>query len=106
MSDQDPLVLLIEGIEDNLGRRKPQPMPVTAARQILPLSTEHEVGRANTLPKADPKFPDRSSTGYWTSRSDRDDEQEGLGSSCCGGTETVKAEWALICTAHNLSRAA
>ncbi|RWL75889.1 MAG: hypothetical protein EOR69_31225 [Mesorhizobium sp.] len=78
MSDQDQLVPLIDGIKDNLGR-KPKEASADAgycSEANLAALAKREVGaylatgrakQPSTLPKADPKLPDRSSRRCGTS---------------------------------------
>jgi transposase len=133
MSDQDQLVPLMDGIEDNLGR---QPKEASAdagylSEANLQALADREIGAYIASGRA--KHPDkakRTITGPLT-RAMRDKlrragwrsryrlrkqivepvfgqikQARGFRQFLLRGIDKVKAEWALICTAHNLTKLA
>lgn len=133
MSDQDQLVPLMDGIKDNLGR-KPKAASADAgycSEANLAALAEREVsaylatGRAKH--PAQVKRPitgpltqamrDKLKRAGWRSRYrfrkqivepvfGQIKQARGFRQFLLRGIETVKAEWALICTAHNLTKLA
>lgn len=129
MSDQDQLVPLIDGIEDNLGR-KPKEASADAgycSEANLAALAEREVGaylatgRAKHPAEGRPKGPLVRAMRDKLKRAGRRTryrlrkqvvepvfgqikQARGFRQFLLRGIEKVKAEWALICTAHNLTK--
>ena len=129
MSDQDQLVPLIDGIEDNLGR-KPKEASADAgycSEANLAALAEREVGaylatgRAKHPAKGRPKGPLVRAMRDKLKRAGRRTryrlrkqvvepvfgqikQARGFRQFLLRGIEKVKAEWALICTTHNLTK--
>jgi len=133
MSDQDQLVPLIDAIKDNLGRRPKEAsadagylseanLAALAAREVSPyLAT----GRAKHPDEAKRKITGPLTRAMWTKlkRAGRRSryrlrkqivepvfgqikQARGFRQFLLRGIEKVGAEWALICTAHNLTKLA
>jgi transposase len=133
MSDQDQLVPLIDGIKDNLGR-KPKEASADAgycSEANLEALAEREVsaylatGRAKHAANARQNLTgpltkamrDKLKRAGWRSRYrlrkqtvepvfGQIKQARGFRQFLLRGIEKVKAEWALICTAHNLTKLA
>ena len=131
MSDQDQLVPLIDGIKDNLGRR-PKEASADAgycSEANLAALAEREVGaylatgRARHPAEGRPKGPLVRAMRDKLKRAGRRTryrlrkqvvepvfgqikQARGFRQFLLRGIEKVKAEWALICTAHNLTKLA
>ena len=129
MSDQDQLVPLIDGIEENLGR-KPKEASADAgycSEANLAALAEREVGaylatgRAKHPAEGRPKGPLVRAMRDKLKRAGRRTryrlrkqvvepvfgqikQARGFRQFLLRGIEKVKAEWALICTAHNLTK--
>jgi len=129
MSDQDQLVPLIDGIKDNLGR-KPKEASADAgycSEANLAALAEREVGaylatgRARHPAEGRPKGPLVRAMRDKLKRAGRRTryrlrkqvvepvfgqikQARGFRQFLLRGIEKVKAEWALICTAHNLTK--
>lgn len=131
MSDQDQLVPLIDGIEDNLGRR-PKEASADAgycSEANLEALAERKIGAYLAIARAKrPADTSRDITGPltkamreklkragWRSRYrlrkqvvepvfGQIKQARGFRQFLLRGVEKVKAEWALICTAHNLTK--
>ena len=133
MSDQDQLVPLIDGIKDNLGRR-PKEASADAgycSEANLAALAEREVGAYLATGRA--KHPgdvkrkvtgpltqamrDKLKRAGWRSRYrfrkqivepvfGQIKQARGFRQFLLRGIEKVKAEWAMICTAHNLTKLA
>ena len=133
MSDQDQLVPLIDGIKDNLGR-KPKEASADAgycSEANLAALAERKVaaylatGRAKHAADVKRKITgaltkamrDKLKRAGWRSRYrlrkqtvepvfGQIKQARGFRQFLLRGIEKVKAEWALICTAHNLTKLA
>ena len=129
MSDQDQLVPLIDGIEDNLGRKPKEAsadagycseanLAALAAREV---SAYLATGRAKHPAEGRPKGPLVRAMRDKLKRAGRRTryrlrkqvvepvfgqikQARGFRQFLLRGIEKVKAEWALICTAHNLTK--
>ena len=133
MSDKDQLVPLIDGIKDNLGR-KPKEASADAgycSEANLAALAEREVnayiaigrakhaaqGRRKILQPLTKAMRDKLKRAGWRSRYrfrkqivepvfGQIKQARGFRQFLLRGIEKVKAEWALICTAHNLTKLA
>jgi transposase len=133
MSDQDQLVPLIDGIKDNLGR-KPKEASADAgylseanlaalekrdvAAYIATGRAKHPAGVERTITGPLTKaMRDKLKRAGWRSRYrfrkqivepvfGQIKQARGFRQFLLRGIENVKAEWALICTAHNLTKLA
>ena len=133
MSDQDQLVPLIDGIKDNLGR-KPKEASADAgylseanlealekrdvAAYIATGRAKHPAGGERTITGPLTKaMRDKLKRAGWRSRYrfrkqivepvfGQIKQARGFRQFLLRGIENVKAEWALICTAHNLTKLA
>ena len=133
MSDQDQLVPLIDGIKDNLGR-KPKEASADAgylseanlqalekrdvAAYIATGRAKHPAGGERTIAGPLTKaMRDKLKRAGWRSRYrfrkqivepvfGQIKQARGFRQFLLRGIENVKAEWALICTAHNLTKLA
>jgi transposase len=129
MSDQDQLVPLIDGIEDNLGRKPKEAsadagycseanLAALAAREV---GAYLATGRAKHPAEGRPKGPLVRAMRDKLKRAGRRTryrlrkqvvepvfgqikQARGFRQFLLRGIEKVKAEWALICTAHNLTK--
>jgi hypothetical protein len=133
MSDQDQLVRLIDGIEDNLGRRPKEAsadagycseanLAALAEREVSPyLATgraKHPAGpQRNITGPLTKAMRDRLKRAGWRSRYrlrkqivepvfGQIKQARGFRQFLLRGIDKVRAEWALICTAHNLAKLA
>lgn len=133
MSDQDQLVPLIDGIKDNLGRRPKEAsadagycseanLAALAEREVSPyLATgraKHPAGgKRNITGPLTKAMRDKLKRAGWRSRYrfrkqtvepvfGQIKQARGFRQFLLRGIEKVKAEWALICTAHNLTKLA
>jgi transposase len=133
MSDQDQLVPLIDGIEDNLGRKPKEAsadagycseanLAALAERNVTAyLATgraKHPAGVKRTITGPLTKaMRDKLKRAGWRSRYrhrkqivesvfGQIKQARGFRQFLLRGTEKVRAEWALICTAHNLTKLA
>ena len=133
MSDQDQLVPLLDGIEDNLGR-KPKEVSADAgycSESNLAALADRDIGaylatgRAKHPARVKRKIAgpltramrDKLKRAGWRSRYrlrkqvvepvfGQIKQARGFRQFLLRGTDKVKAEWALICTAHNLTKLA
>ena len=133
MSDHDQLVPLIEGIKDNLGRNPKEAsadsgylseanLEALAARKVSPYLA---IGRAqhpasvkrNIAGPLTKAMRDKLKRARWRSRYrlrkqivepvfGQIKQARGFRQFLLRGIEKVRAEWALICTAHNLTKLA
>ena len=133
MSDQDQLVPLIDGIKDNLGRRPKEAsadagycseanLAALAEREVSPyLATgraKHPArSQRNITGPLTKAMRDKLKRAGWRSRYrlrkqtvepvfGQIKQARGFRQFLLRGIEKVKAEWALICTAHNLTKLA
>lgn len=133
MSDQDQLVPLVDGIKDNLGRKPRQAsadagycseanLAALAERNVSAyLATgraKHPAeGRPNMAGPLTRAMRDKLKRAGWRSRYrlrkqtvepvfGQIKQARGFRQFLLRGIEKVKAEWALICTAHNLTKLA
>jgi transposase len=133
MSDQDQLVPLVDGIKDNLGRKPKQAsadagycseanLAALAERSVSAyLATgraKHPAeGRANIAGPLTQAMRDKLKRAGWRTRYrlrkqvvepvfGQIKQARGFRQFLLRGIDKVKAEWALICTAHNLTKLA
>lgn len=133
MSDQDQLVPLMEGIEDNLGRKPKEAsadagycseanLAALAAREISGYVATGRAkhpgdGKRNVTGPLTKAMRDKLKRAGWRSRYrlrkqvvepvfGQIKQARGFRQFLLRGIEKVKAEWALICTAHNLAKLA
>jgi transposase len=133
MSDQDQLAPLIDGIKDNLGRKPKEAsadagycseanLEALAERDVSPyLATgraKHPAsGQRNITGPLTKAMRDKLKRAGWRSRYrlrkqvvepvfGQIKQARGFRQFLLRGIEKVKAEWALICTAHNLTKLA
>lgn len=133
MSDQDQLVPLVDGIKDTLGRRPKEAsadagycseanLAALAERKISAYfatgRAKHPAeGRGNITGPLTQAMRDKLKRAGWRSRYrlrkqivepvfGQIKQARGFRQFLLRGIEKVKAEWALICTAHNLTKLA
>ena len=133
MSDQDQLVPLIDGIKDNLGRKPKEAsadagycseanLAALAEREVSPYIATGRSKHAATVKRTingplTKAMRDKLKRGGWRSRYrlrkqivepvfGQIKQARGFRQFLLRGIEKVTAEWALICTAHNLTKLA